>query len=320
MQLFALGRIEVTPAAAAALGEAGLQVETLLERHQRGEWGEVDDHVRQHNAFSLQYGGLIRSAYSIAAGVDLLVNTSRDRSYTKVLLADEFENREANAQEGYARWAAYYDLERNPLIAVEDPLVDTILHDLDVDTALDVAAGTGRLALKLARMGLQVTAIDPSSEMLSVARDRAYRQGLDVTLHSGSFEEGLPFEPGAFDLATCALALCHVPDLYGAVRELARVVRGGGYVLITDFHPEGVAIGWRTTVTCPDARYLLPNMPHTREDYVAAVRQAGCVPIDVRDVPVREVPVGCFVHYDEIVAEYGDVGLCLLILAQKSEE
>jgi len=321
-----LGRIEITPAAAAVLEQAGLQVEALLDRHRQGDWGEVDDHVRQHNAFSLRYGGLIRSSYGIAEGVDLLVSTSRDRTYTKLLLGDEFENREASAQEGYARWAAYYDLEGNPLIAVEDPLVDVILEGLDVSTgwdaltALDVATGTGRIALKLAQRGIQVTGIDPSPEMLSVAQDRAFRLGLDIAFHSGSFEEGLPFERDAFDLATCALALCHVPDLYGAVRELARVVRPGGYVLITDFHPEGVAIGWRTVVTCADAYYRLPNMPHTREDYVSAVRQAGCVPLDVRDVPVREVPEGCFAHHHEIVTEFGDVALCLMILAQKPEE
>jgi ubiquinone/menaquinone biosynthesis C-methylase UbiE len=326
MQSFELGRIEITPAAAAALEEAGLRVEAFLDRHRQDDWGEVDDHVRRHNAFSLQYSGLIRSSYNIVEGIDLLVNTSRDRSYTRVLLADEFENREASAQEGYAQWAAYYDLEGNPLIAVEDPLVDAILQELavstrwDAPTALDVAAGTGRLALKLARMGVEVTAIDPSPEMLSVARDRAFRLGLDITFHSGSFEEGLPFERGAFDLATCALSLCHVPDLYGAVRELACVVRPGGYLLITDFHPEGVAIGWRTTVTSPDVRYLLPNMPHTREDYLAAVQQAGFVLVDVRDVPVREVPEGCFAHYEEIVAEYGNVNLCLVVLARKPEE
>lgn len=315
-----LGRIEATPAAAAALEKAGLQAQALLARHQRGDWGEADDHIRQHNAFGLRYGGLVRSAYSIAEGVEVLVTTSRDRSYTKLLLGDEFEDREASVQEGYARWAAYYDIEGNPLIAVEDPLVDAILEGLDVSTAIDVATGTGRIALKLARKGVRVTAIDPSPEMLSVARDRAFRLGLDITFRSGTFEEGLPFEHGAFDLATCALALCHVPDLYGAVRELVRVVRPGGYVLITDFHPEGVGIGWRTVVTCADAHYLLPNMPHTREDYVSAVQQTGCVLIDVRDVPIREVPEGCFVHLYEIVAEHGDVGLCLLILARKPEE
>ncbi len=165
----------------------------------------------------------------------------RDRSYTYVMLVTEFERREVSAQEGYARWADYYDYVRNPLIAVEEPHVDAILGKLQVTTALDVGAGTGRLALKLARRGVAVTAIDQSAEMLALAEQKARREGLAIDFHVGSIEEGLPFAPAAFDLVTCALMLCHVPDLDQATRAFYRVLREGGYLLITDFHPDAVA-------------------------------------------------------------------------------
>jgi hypothetical protein len=88
--------------------------------------------------------------------------------------------------------------------------------------------------------------------------------------------------------------------------------------LITDFHPDMVAImGWRTTATRPEGSYLLPNMPHTRTDYVQAVTAAGFTLLDVRDVPVRDVPEGCVPFHEALVSEHGDSSLCLFVLAQK---
>jgi ubiquinone/menaquinone biosynthesis C-methylase UbiE len=315
---FDLGRVEVTPAASAALSEAGVDLSVYMARHRRGDWGDVEDWARPHNAWALEYQGIIRSTYKLPDGTSLSIATACDRSYTRVILEQEFERREVSAQEGYARWAETYDHERNPLIAVEEPLVDAILQELEVATALDVGAGTGRLALKLARRGVAVTAIDPSAEMLAVAEQNARREGLAIDFRLGSLDEGLPFAPAAFDLVTCALALCHVPDLDGAAREFYRVLREGGYLLITDFHPDAVAdMGWRTVAVRPEGRYLLPNMPYSRADYLQAVEKQGFTLLDVQDVPVREVPPECLAFYEHIVSTYGDCSFCLIVFAQR---
>jgi ubiquinone/menaquinone biosynthesis C-methylase UbiE len=56
-------------------------------------------------------------------------------------------------------------------------------------------------------------------------------------------------------------------------REFYRVLREGGHLLITDFHPDAIAdLGWRTHATRPEGTYFLPNMPYTREDYLDAVQ------------------------------------------------
>ena len=325
MCLFDLGRVEVTPAASAALLEANVDPAVYLARHRRGDWGDGED-LRVgagssrplRNAWALEHNGILRSTYKLPDGTNLSIATARDRSYTRVMLETEFERREVSAQEGYARWADYYDHEKNPLIAVEEPLVDAILEGLQVTTALDVGAGTGRLALKLARRGIAVTAIDPSAEMLAVAEQNARREGLAIDFRLGSLEEGLPFTPGEFGLVTCALTLCHVPDLDQATREFYQVLHEGGSLLITDFHPDAVAnMGWRTVAARPEGRYLLPNMPHTRADYLQAVEKAGFTLLDVQDVPVRDVPPGVLAFREDIVREHGDSSLCLTVFAQK---
>ena len=94
-----------------------------------------------------------------------------------------------------------------------------------------------------------MTGYDSSPEMLRVARQAAEAGGLSrVGFVRASLDEGLPAEDGRFDLLTCALVLCHVPDIRAAVRECARLVRPGGHLLLTDFHPAAIAWGWRTGI------------------------------------------------------------------------
>jgi ubiquinone/menaquinone biosynthesis C-methylase UbiE len=318
MVLFGTGSIEVTPAASEAMSRAGIGPALYLDRHRSGDWGDVEDWVGPHNAWALEHRSILRSRYKLPNGTYLLIATAYDRSYTRVMLEQEFEHREVSAQEGYARWAARYDHEMNPLIAAEQPHVDAILEGLQATRALDVGAGTGRLALKLARRGIAVTALDQSAEMLAVAKQNARREGLAIDFHQGSLEEGLPFASGEFDLLTCALMLCHVPNLDQVTREFYRVLRAGGYLLITDFHPDAVANeGWRTVADWPDGRDLLPNMPYSRADYLQAVQEAGFALLEVQDVPVRDVPPDYFVSYEDAIRKHGDTSLCLIVFAQK---
>ena len=318
MQLFALGTVDITPRASSALAGAGIDPLDLLERHQSGDWGEVDDADRSDNAFALAHPQAIYplvSCYRLEAETHVLVISATDRSCTRVLLADEEQVREVTTEEGYAVWAAAYDREPNPLIAAEGPVVDGLLADLPVAVALDVGTGTGRYALRLARRGVAVTAIDQSPEMLDIARHSAASAGLAIDFHHGAMDDGLPFADDRFDLVVCALALCHVPDIRGAFHELARVLQPDGYLLITDFHPDAVGAGWRTTFERPGIAYLLPNPGHTRADYLNGMTTAGCRPLQVIDIFIRDVPAGYF--SEGMIHDLGDKPFGLIVLAQK---
>ncbi len=217
--------------------------------------------------------------------------------------------------EGYSRWAKSYDTTWNTLIATEELYSLGLLDGLDGEAALDVGAGTGRLALKLARRGWKVTAIDPSPEMLAVARQAAAREGLPVECTLAAIEDGLPVEAGAFDLVVCALALCHVPDLREAIGEFHRALAPGGHLLVTDVHPDFVAAGMPTQFRENDVTYVLRNEPHTRDDYVRAIAAAGLRPSTVLDVPGREVPGGFASEF--MLENFMDVNFALIVLAKK---
>ncbi len=221
---------------------------------------------------------------------------------------------EVSTQEGYALWARVYDEEKNALIAVEEPYVERLLSLLVFENALDVGTGTGRLALKLAHRGGRVTALDQSPEMLAVARQSAEREGLEIDFRLGSLEHGV-FTEQQFDLLTSGLMLCHVPDLMHAARQFAGALQTGGSALITDFHPAAIGYGWRTSFVRDGGRYVLPNMPHTREGYIEALRANGFKIVEVIDIRVGEVPDGYLP--EGFVQRHREKLFGLLILAQK---
>ncbi len=101
---------------------------------------------------------------------------------------------------------------------------------------LDVATGTGSVALELQARGCTVVGLDQSPEMLAVARAR----GLEVR---EGHAESLPFGDGEFDALTFTYLLRYVEDPVATLRELARIVEPGGTIASLEFAvPCGV---WR---------------------------------------------------------------------------
>ncbi len=100
--------------------------------------------------------------------------------------------------------------------------------------ALDVATGTGHTALAVAPHVGSVVGIDLTPEMLAEAeRLRAERAVGNVVFRQGDVHR-LPFGDGSFDLVTCRRAAHHFSDIALALREIRRVLRPGGCLLIDD--------------------------------------------------------------------------------------
>ncbi len=88
--LFLLGRLVATPGALHALASSGQSSAHFLNRHGRGDWGDVDAEDKQLNDEAVKDGTRILSAYLTTAGVRLWVITEADRSSTCLLLPDEY--------------------------------------------------------------------------------------------------------------------------------------------------------------------------------------------------------------------------------------
>jgi SAM-dependent methyltransferase len=108
--------------------------------------------------------------------------------------------------------------------------------------ALDVGCGEGRFCRMLGAKGIATVGIDPTRDLLEQARKRD--PGGDYRLGRA---EALPFEPGSFDLVVSYLTLIDIPDFRTAIREMARVLKPGGTLLIANlnsFTSACSATGW----------------------------------------------------------------------------
>lgn len=144
-------------------------------------------------------------------------------------------------REGYERWAARYDESPNPLLALESRTLLPLLPDLENHIAIDAGCGTGRWSLVLRERGAHVIAIDLSRAMLAQAARKGELHG---TLVQGD-AAWLPLPGACADLVLSSLTLSYLDDPTAALAGWSRVLRPGGILLASDFHPEATRHGWR---------------------------------------------------------------------------
>jgi SAM-dependent methyltransferase len=106
---------------------------------------------------------------------------------------------------------------------------------------LDVATGTGEIAVPAAKHGASVTGIDIAPRLIETARERARDAEVEPTLEVGDAER-LPYPDAEFDVVVSAFGVMFAPDQRAAAAELARVTRPGGTLALLNWHPtRGVA-------------------------------------------------------------------------------
>ena len=105
---------------------------------------------------------------------------------------------------------------------------------------LDVAAGTGNVAIRAAATGAQVVASDLTPENFAAGRREAAAQGVDLDWVEAD-AEALPFADEEFDVVTSALGAIFAPDHQAVADEMLRVCRPGGTIGMINFTPEGLA-------------------------------------------------------------------------------
>lgn len=115
--------------------------------------------------------------------------------------------------------------------AIEERLILDMMGELAGRRVLDAGCGDGTLICAAASQGAEVTGIDPDPAMLAAARSRVSRAGLQATYLDGRVER-LPFPDASFDVVASITVLCFVPDAAGAVREMARVLRPNGRLVL----------------------------------------------------------------------------------------
>jgi ubiquinone/menaquinone biosynthesis C-methylase UbiE len=196
---------------------------------------------------------------------------------TDPALAKVIGGTERDVSAGYERWAPQYDAPGNPLITHEQPAVHAMLGAWPApQRVLDAACGTGRHTLYLAQLGHDVTGLDASPWMLA----QAAQKDPTLRLMEGKIET-LPFRDDTFDAAVCSLLFDHLSRIDHAIGELARVVRTGGRVLISNIHPTMAIVGahaaFRDANGDPN---FIRSYHHPVSEYFEAFRANGLTVLD----------------------------------------
>ena len=146
------------------------------------------------------------------------------------------------------------------------PIAEHLCRECGIDAAsqvLDVATGTGNVAVHAARCGAAVTALDLTPRMVELTRERADAEGLAIRTVVGDAED-LPFPPESFSavLSVCGLWWAPRPDV--ALAEARRVLRYGGLVGLAGFTPTSYFGGVEELIK---ARVPLPDDVPERNDW-----------------------------------------------------
>ena len=129
----------------------------------------------------------------------------------------------------YARWRA------SEIGAITERLERQLILDLVGDVSdcrvLDVGCGDGEFAVELTKRGATVVGIDASAEMIDAAKALSKSQNADIAFQV-AMAEHLPFPAEQFDVVTAITILCFVDDAAPVFREIARVLRPRGRLVI----------------------------------------------------------------------------------------
>jgi len=195
------------------------------------------------------------------------------------------ETLRVSAREGYDLWAATYDAEPNPLLALEERGLHPMLPDLEGKDALDIGCGTGRWLSALHQLGARsVLGVDSSAVMIA-------RAAAKPLLHSRLIcADGLalPLRAQLADLVVCSFMLGHLPSPRALACQLARVARPRADLFLTDMHPEAHARGWRSAFRRADQTIEIRTFFHAPDDIRSAFEAEGFKFVKSSDFHVGE--------------------------------
>jgi SAM-dependent methyltransferase len=199
-----------------------------------------------------------------------------------------------------------------PFEAIADtvvPIYEDLIEHLGVNEGeswLDLATGTGGVALRVARRGAVVTGQDLAPALIETAQRLAAAEGLRITFEQGDCEN-LPYADASFDVVSSSLGVVFAPDHAAVARELSRVCRAGGRLGFTSWRPGGAIHEFLRL----QASYLPPapegagsTMSWGRRDYVETML-GGAFTLDFFDGDAPLVGESPEALYELFAASFG---------------
>jgi malonyl-CoA O-methyltransferase len=174
-------------------------------------------------------------------------------------------------RDGYDRWSASYDATPNPVVALDRRHTLAALEPRAGEWILDAGCGTGAHLRALRHSGSQPVGMDFSRGMLGVARQAVP----DALLVQADLDREFPIRHCCFDAVLSTLVSEHLTDLRTFFEESFAVLRPGGRLVFSAFHPDPARAGVEANFEQGGTEYRLGAEPYTVEDYLDRISDAG---------------------------------------------
>lgn len=140
-----------------------------------------------------------------------------------------------NVKKAYKSWSAIYDLNENKTRDLDLLATQTVLKTISFDTIVEIGCGTGKNTQWLAEIAKEITALDFSAAMLSIAQKKVTKS--HVIFKEADISKPWTIENEYANLVCCNLVLEHLKDLSTVFLEAHRVLKNNGYFFISEIHP-----------------------------------------------------------------------------------
>ena len=179
---------------------------------------------------------------------------------------------ETDPEQAYDLWAAAYDAQPdNLMLALDEELFTELLDGVTLKDKIvaDIGCGTGRHWQKLInRSPAELIGFDVSKEMLLVLQQKfPAHKTIRLTDHH------IDLPDASCDLIVSTLALAHIPEAGKALAEWERVLKPGGEILLTDYHPDALAQGGNRTFKHEGKLVAVKNYVHSIQSVVHIAKQ-----------------------------------------------
>ena len=174
-------------------------------------------------------------------------------------------------RDGYDLWAMTYDATANPLVALDRRVTLNALSPRPSELVLDAGCGTGTHLASIYRARSRPVGLDFSHGMLRVAQSKAPR----AALVQADLNRDFPVRRRAFDAVLSALVSEHLLDLRRFFAETFAVLRRGGRLVFSAFHPELARAGVEANFEQDGTEYRLGAEHYTTSDYLNHISAAG---------------------------------------------
>jgi SAM-dependent methyltransferase len=186
-----------------------------------------------------------------------------------------------SAQSGYGEWASHY--EATVAAELDRPLLDALKTSMDwknVRTAADLACGTGRTGVWLARRGVRsIDGVDITPEMLELANAKGVYRRLQ---RADAAATELP--SSSYDVCSLVLADEHLVDLKPVYREAARLLNSNGRFILIGYHPFFLMNGTPTHYHRPTGEAVtIECYVHLFSEHYRAGSDAGLAAIEFQE-------------------------------------